>query len=240
MNIYPVLSMASKTLSIGMVIGAILAATFAFATLFSNETATAQVMQHQQQMQHQPSSDHQQQGMHHSMFNANGMSMVQDVRISGVSITGDNSVSVNLTYTGNGTSPGVTVVAITNHEAMRNMMRGGGGEQMGGGQMDMGMMNQGMMDMGGMNNTGRMMGGGGGMMDMGTGNQTGMMMGADSSMMMGGTPSDMMMSMAGSQTGSAVVNSGWQSGTTISIILEGDGSAHEASDIHVMVFPHLT
>jgi hypothetical protein len=244
MNIYPVLSMASKTLSIGMVIGAILAATFAFVTLFSNETATAQVMQHQQQMQQPPISDHQQHRMHHSMFNANGMSMVQDVRISGVSITGDNSVSANLTYTGNGTSPSVTVVAITNHEAMRNMMMGGG--MMGGGQMDMGMMNQGMMDMGGMNNTGRMMGGGGGeqmgggMMDMGTRNQTGMMMGTDSSMMMGGTPSDMMMSMAGSQTGSAVLNSGWQSGTTISVMLQGEGSAHDASEIHVMVFPHLT
>lgn len=58
--------------------------------------------------------------------------------------------------------------------------------------------------------------------------------------MEGSTPSDMMMSMTGSQTGSAVVNSGWQSGSSISIILEGDGSAHEASDIHVMVFPHLT
>jgi uncharacterized membrane protein len=58
--------------------------------------------------------------------------------------------------------------------------------------------------------------------------------------MEGSTPSDMMRSMAGSQTGSAVINSGWQSGSSISIILEGDGSAHEASDIHVMVFPHLT
>ena len=52
--------------------------------------------------------------------------MVQDVRISGVSVTADNEVSVNLTYTGNGTSPSVTVVAITNHEAMRNMMTGVG------------------------------------------------------------------------------------------------------------------
>jgi plastocyanin len=110
-----------------------------------------------------------------------------------------------LTYTGNGTSPSVTVVAITNHEAMRNMMMGGGGgEQMGGG----------------------MMGGG--------------MMGADGNMMMNGTQSGMMMTTARSQTGSAVVNSGWQSGTTISVMLDGEGSAHDASDIHVMVFPHLT
>jgi hypothetical protein len=216
MNIYSVLSMVNKTLSIGMVIGTIVTATLVIATLFSNETATAQVMQHQQQMQHQPTSGHQQQGMHHSMFNANGMSMVQDVRISGVSITGDNTVSINLTHAGNGTSPSITIIAMTNHMETMNMM-------MGGGHMDMGMMNQGMMDIGGMNNTGGMMGGG--HMDMG---------------MMGNTTSDMMMPIAGSQTGSAVVNSGWHSGSSISILLEGDGSAHEASDIHVMVFPHLT
>ena len=49
-----------------------------------------------------------------------------------------------------------------------------------------------------------------------------------------------MMPMSGSQTGSAVVNSGWQSGSSINIMLEGEGSAHDTSDIHVMVFPHLT
>ena len=69
------------------------------------------------------------------------------------------------------------------------------------------------------------------MMDMGTRNQTGMMMGGDRTMMM---------PMSGSQTGSAVVNSGWQSGSSINIMLEGEGLAHDASDIHVMVFPHLT
>lgn len=53
-----VLSMVSKTLSIGMVIGTVVTA-LVIATLFSNETATAQVMQHQQQMQHQPTSGHQ-------------------------------------------------------------------------------------------------------------------------------------------------------------------------------------
>lgn len=37
--------------------------------------------------------------------------MVQDVRVNGVPATGDNRVSVKLTYTGNGASPSVTVVA---------------------------------------------------------------------------------------------------------------------------------
>jgi hypothetical protein len=67
----------------------------------------------------------------------------------------------------------------------------------------------------------------------------GMMMGPG---MMGGMHSNMMtmMSTAGSHTGSAVVNSGWQSGSSISIMLEGEGSARDASDICVMIFPHLT
>ena len=37
--------------------------------------------------------------------------MVQNVRVSRVPVTGDNRVSVKLTYTGNGASPSVTVVA---------------------------------------------------------------------------------------------------------------------------------
>ena len=37
--------------------------------------------------------------------------MVQDVRVNGVPATGDNRVSMKLTYTGNGASPSVTVVA---------------------------------------------------------------------------------------------------------------------------------
>lgn len=43
-----------------------------------------------------------------------------------------------------------------------------------------------------------------------------------------------------SQTGSTIVNSGWQTGNTIDVVLNGNGSAYDASDIHVMVFPHLT
>ncbi|MFL6522150.1 MAG: hypothetical protein ACJ71B_01580 [Nitrososphaera sp.] len=66
-----------------------------------------------------------------------------------------------------------------------------------------------------------------------------MMMG--SGKMMGDMHSGMMMmATAGSDTGSAVVNIGWQSGNTASITLEGDRSARDASDICVMVFPHLT
>ena len=204
--------MSSKLLSLGM-IGILAVASMALAALFSSQTATAQMMTMQNQMMQQ-SNPQQQPGMNHNMFSVMGMSMVPDVRVTGVSITGNNTVSVNLTYTGNGTSPGVTIVAMTNHMAMMmNMMMGPW------------MMNPGMM----MNNSGfpnMMM-------------NPGMMMGPG---MMGGMHSNMMtmMSTAGSHTGSAVVNSGWQSGNSTSITLEGDRSVRDASDICVMVFPHLT
>jgi len=179
--------MTSKPFSLVM-IGIIAVASIALVALFSSQTATAQMMTTQNQMMQQSNNPQQQQsGMNHNMFSVMGMSMVPDVRVSGVSIAGDNTVSVNLTYMGNGTSPSVTVVAMTNHMAMMMNM----------------MMGPGMMD---------------------------------------GMPSNMMamMSTADSHTGSAVVNSGWQSGSSISIRLEGDTSARDASDICVMVFPHLT
>jgi Tfp pilus assembly protein PilV len=101
--------MTNKLLSLGM-IGILAVASMALAALFSSQTATAQMMTMQNQMMQQ-SNPQQQPGMNHNMFSVMGMSMVPDVRVSGVSITGDNIVSVNLTYTGNGTSPSVTVVA---------------------------------------------------------------------------------------------------------------------------------
>ena len=65
--------------------------------------------------------------MNHTMFSVNGMSMVQDVILSGVNITGDNQLSVNLIYSGNASSPSVTVVAMTNHMAMMKIMMDGSG-----------------------------------------------------------------------------------------------------------------
>jgi hypothetical protein len=199
--------------------GTIAVAALAFTVLFSSQTATAQMMMQDQMMQDNIPQQHE---MNHNMFNVMGMSMVHDVRVTGLSITGNNTVSVNLTYTGNGTSPGVTIVAVTNHMAMMNkMMMMGHGRDHGGyyGGMTMGP--------GVMNNSGF----------------PGMMMNPNMMMepgMMGDMPSDMMMAMAGSHTGSAVVNSGWQPGNSTSITLDGEGSAGDASDICVMVFPHLT
>jgi hypothetical protein len=203
--------------------GAIAVATLAFTVLFSSQTATAQMMMQNQMMQDNIPRQHE---MNHNMFNVMGMSMVPDVRVTGLSITGNNTVSVNLTYTGNGTSPGLTIVAMTNHMATMNKMMMGHGRDHGGyyGGMTMG---PGLMNNSGF--PGMMM-------------NPNMMMGPG---MMGDMSSDMMMmmmmaDMAGSHTGSAVVNSGWQPGNSTSITLDGEGSARDASDICVMVFPQLT
>jgi hypothetical protein len=215
--------MSSKLLSLGMM-GTMALAAVAIAVLFSSQTTTAQMMMQDQQMQN---SSPQQHGMNHSMFSVMGMSMVPDVRVTGVTITGDSTVSVNLTYTGNGTSPGVTIVAMTNHMSMMNMMMGGGRNH--GGYSDGMTMGQGMMI-----NPNMMMNNSAFPSMMNPGMMgSGMMDGIHPDMMM-------MMAMAGSHTGSAVVDIGWQSGSSTSITLEGDRSARDASDICVMVFPHLT
>ena len=196
--------MTSNLFSLGMM-GTIALTALAPVALFSSQTAAAQMMMQDQMMQDTSPQQHE---MNHNMFDVMGMSMIHDVRVTGVSITGNNTVSVNLTYTGNGTSPGVTIVAMTNHMAMMNMMMLGHGRDHGGYYSGMTM-------------------------------GPGMMSGPNMMMNNSGFP-DMMMAMAGSHTGSAVVNSGWQSGNSTNITLEGDRSASDASDICVMVFPHLT
>jgi hypothetical protein len=40
-----------------------------------------------------------------------------------------------------------------------------------------------------------------------------------------------------SQTGSSVLDAGWISEATVTVKLEGDGSAYDGRSIHVMVFP---
>jgi hypothetical protein len=222
--------MTSKLLSLGMT-GVIAVAALALVSLLLSQTTAAQMMMMQEQMTQNGSP--QQHEPNHNMFNVMGMSMVRDVRVTGVSITGNNTISVTLTHTGNATSPSVTIVAMTNHMAMMNMMMGAGndgdygGYHGGGMTMEPGMMTAPNMTMT-MNNSGF----------------PGMMMNPDimmgSGIMMGNMDSETMVAMAGSHTGSTVVNSGWRSGNSTSITLEGDTSARDASDICVMVFPHLT
>jgi hypothetical protein len=102
-------------------------------------------------------------------------------------------------YSGNGTSPDLTVVAMTNHMGM--MSNGWNG----------GMMNNSMMDMSGMGMYG--------MPAYGNGTQYHMMQ---------------------TQSGSSTVDAGWELGDEVTVTLDGDLSAYDVSDVHVMVFPHIT
>lgn len=192
--------MTSKAVLFGIIGGVALAV--ALASLFSTGAATAQMMSmpNQQMTQHQQMQSPYQ-GMKQSMFSASGMSMIQDVRITGVSITGDNEITVSMTYGGNGTSPSVTVVGMTNHRGMMDMMVGGG---MGG------MVNPGMTSMNSM--------------------------GAMTTNMTNSTQHGMIQM----QSGSSTLDAGWESGDEVTITLDGDASAYDAADVHVMVFPHIT
>lgn len=75
--------MSNKLLFAGIIGG--LAVALVSAVLFSG-AATAQMIQHHSMQHGFPTH----QGMKESMFKANGLSMVQDVRISGIAITGNN------------------------------------------------------------------------------------------------------------------------------------------------------
>jgi hypothetical protein len=251
--------MSRKFLLAGIVGGLGMAMVLAFLV---SGAATAQMMQHDQ-MQHNS-------GMKHTMFKAGGMSMVQDVSVSGLAITGDNEISVSLAYNGTGNAPSVTVVAMTNHEHMMSMMMGdsssmgsmGGSSSMGG--MMMGDSSS-MGSMGGSSSMGGMMMGSGGMMGGSAMGSMGTMSG-HSMMSTGSVPgwqhpdmprwnatqwqhwhSQMTSHMNAqswqmqSQSGGAVLESGWQSAeNTVTIVLDGDTSAYGASDIFAVVFPHLT
>lgn len=70
-----------------------------------------------------------------SIFSSEGMSMVDDVKVIGVTISGDKEISVQLRYVGNGTAPGVTAAVMTHTRDMMSMM---------GSNSCMNMMNNGM------------------------------------------------------------------------------------------------
>lgn len=97
----------------------------ALASLFSSMAASAQLtapmqnqtymMQHKQNYLSKPHDT--------GLFSVMGMSMAKNVTITGVSVTGDNEVTVNVRYTGNGTAtPGIGVFAMTNGMGMMHHM----------------------------------------------------------------------------------------------------------------------
>jgi hypothetical protein len=206
--------MSKQLLFVGLAGG--LAVAVGLALLFSaiSTQSTAQMMNHQGMSGTMESgmtaaqlTDMPWQANQRSMFHASGMSTADNVQITGVSVSGDDEVTVNLRYDGSETSPAITVVAMTNHMAMMGMMTGGSGGGHMGGMMDSGTM--------GMNNVDNM----------------GMMNGNNMTMM------NSTQSMMQPQIGSSVLDAGWTSGATVTVRLEGDGSAYDDSGVHVMVFP---
>jgi hypothetical protein len=188
-------------------------------------------------------------------FTSSGISNVDNVQITGISITGDHEVTVNLRYDGAAgntttTAPGVTVIALTNPSFMMTRMHSSMGMMMGGGygggfgygmpmmqgyfgsgvnstqfQQQMQAMHNQMMANGGYFGYGGSM-----MMNPSFFNQT--------------APSQAnilsQIKAFQSQTGSSPLNAGWQpAGMTVKVKLDGDAaaSAYDSSGIQVMVFP---
>lgn len=141
-----------------------------------------------------------------SFFSGEGVSMVDNVKVIGVSISGGNEISVSLRYSGNGTAPGVTVAAIT--QSMENMM------------MPMSMMES--------DNSGNMM-------------SNGMMQGhgsvaaSDENSSLGSMPQKMGEAI---HSGSNILNSGWNSPSTIIVKIQGNTTSDD-DHVMVMVFPYL-
>jgi hypothetical protein len=201
----------------------------------------------------------------HASFSASGTSYVENVQVSGISISGDKQVTVNIRYTGNDTAPNIVVIARS-----EPMMNGASDGTMVGGHMHSGMM------MGGMDTIGAMPAGQGmiygdqylawnstqwqewhmqmaelhakmnstqinGLHQMHNmiSNQN-MMMGPG---MMSG-PQMFMWNKTSTATfshqplvGSTVLESGWSPSATLRVTLVGDGSAYEINGASVMVYP---
>lgn len=255
--------MAKQLLFVGMAGGLAIAVALALLLSVVFTQSTAQMMNHQgmmgglmgPRMMNVQSSEVSWQG-ENSMFSANGMSTVNDVQVVGISITGNNEITVHLRYGGLGTSPAVTVIAMTNHMSMMQGTFGMGGMgMMYGGQN--GKMKQPGMQAGWtaspawQNNTqwqqwhaqmaqwhgqlnstqwDQMQAWHNAMMTQGA-------MGPGSSWWNGTAdawPGQLMPLQ--SQTGSSVLDAGWTSGS-VTVRLEGNSSAYDSKDVQAMVFP---
>ena len=201
-----------KSLLTWMIVG--LAAVVIFTALTFNlsqtSAASAQMMQHGQGMtgpsvaqQWQPSLG----------YGSSGSSFVENVRVTGISITADNEVTVSLRYTGMAKTPGVVLVANTNPMGMMSMMHG---SMMGMQEMTSSNMMPGLRGFGSTWNT-----------------ATGM---TDVPLMSSETMLNSTAMMPQMQIGSNAIDAGWKTGT-FKVKLVGDGSAYDSGHIMVMVFP---
>ena len=100
---------------------AALAAIIAFAASFSALGTQASAQQQQSDPHHPdqaedspPKSAPLSNNTMLQFFSANGMSLVNGVRITGISQVGQDHITVNMSYLGEGTAPGVSIVVFTN------------------------------------------------------------------------------------------------------------------------------
>jgi hypothetical protein len=243
--------MTSKVFLIGIVAG--LAGALALAGVFSavSNQGTAQMMGNQGMMGTQAKQGQTPwQWNNYAGFSTSGLSNVYGVQITGIAISAANEVTVNLKHTESGSAPNVTVIAYSNPTYMMGRMHGA-----------MGMM--GGYGYGSPYGMGMMYGGYPGMMMYGYNNGTWQnntqwqqQMQAFHNQMMGGAyygeigpaktygynpqllnSTALPQTLFQSQTGSAVVNSGWTTNTSVKVRLDGDGSAFDSNSIVVMVYP---
>jgi hypothetical protein len=186
-----------------------------------------------------------------SMFNANGMSAVNNVQITGVSISDSDEVKVSLRHDGMEASPAVTVIAITNPMTMMQSSSGMAGMGIMHDSQN-GMMMQPMVGSSWnraptlQNNTQWQhwhiqMAQRHGQLDS---TQWAQLQGWHDQMMAqetavpmwNGTPSGQFAAFQ-SQTGSTVLDAGWASDAIVTVRLEDTGSVYEGNGIQVMVFP---
>lgn len=110
-----------------------LAAIIAFAASFSSPGTQASAQQQQLSDVHHPDQAEDKSPKSTMLsnntmwqfFSANGMSLVNGVRITGISQVGEDHITVNLSYTGEGGAPGVSLVVFTHGSPGMMWMMGG-------------------------------------------------------------------------------------------------------------------
>ena len=222
----------TKRVILGLAIGT--AVTIVLAALITTGTSPAGAqmsMQHQGMMDSSSSTSHMQ-PLQHGKFSANGASLVDGVEVTGISITGDDEISVNLRYAGAGEAPNLTLIATTNPSGMMNRVHGGGAESMSGGSMG-GMSSSHMMGQGMMSGSQQQMTG----QPMVLMNSTGWQQWHEQQVLR----SSQNMQMTGAkqgEVGSAILDAGWTAAATVKIALgDDDISAYDALEIMIVVFP---
>jgi hypothetical protein len=236
--------MANRLFSIGIVAG--LAAALALAGMFSalSDHSAAQMMGGDHMGNRMTSiqtfgQDAPWSWTKKASFSATGTSNVENVQVSGVSITSDNQVSVNVMYDGNGTTPAIVIIASSDLIQGAGMMPHGMMGSMGAMPVGQGTMFSGQnrawnntqwqqwhsqmaelhANMNGANLPGM--------------EQLHNQMFANPNMMM----ASMTSAHQNPMWGGMALQSGWSSNTPFIVTFSGGGSAYDANNVSVMIYP---